>query len=771
MAKQRTRTAFTAAAALVASLLALPAPSWAYPSSATLTIDQRGRAHGVGMCMGGAYGRGKIGQDYRTIIKYYYTGVSVGTSPRVPPRVRVHIGARSTFSVYGGYGTGGFTVRNASGTSLARVPSGSYAVVDRPSGYRVRVYTGGSLKKTVSVGSSVKLVPAIGVILRIPQLGTYQHYRGNIIGVSGAIVNEIGMEPYLKGLAEEPETHPTQTLNVIAVLARTYAAYRVRHPKYPGAPYHLLNTADSQVYSGYDYEKRAPNLSAAVNRTKGQVALYGGEPILAAYHGACGGHTEDSAIAWGSSQSAYPYLRGVWCNPNSTELPLPSNPFCKGYRGWASTRRGVTFLALARKLGVPGEVTGFSSWVRGYNKVPMRGPKGVGGSPRVYSFRVNYRVRSGGTWVNRSVARTGAQVQSAFGFQNNYFNFDPPPTVSSMAARPRTTDGDGVARQHTITFRLSERARTIVRLYLMKGTKPIWYYNLGDATRSPGLLSYIWNGRFRTTSGARAMPGTYKVKITAIDTRGNLNYTEFNFVIRKPVVRASLTRTVFSPGSSTTPTVGATYTLGHPLSTVQVTVKDATTHTVQKTLVPAGTRKAAGTYKLTWDGSKDGTGTVPDGRYEVVFAAKPDGLATTTFLTLPVTVDTSAPLVVPMGPAPTEFSASSTAPGAVIKFTASETGTAKLSVFGVEGPSISATATPVRTFTVPVTASTPISPSMPFWDGKNSSGDVVPVLDPLGGTTYAVEVRVADAAGNSSPAGDRSRPLDPTQFLQVKVTP
>lgn len=762
MAKRTERIALIVLAALLATLVAVPGPASAYPSGATLTIDQRGRAHGVGMCMGGAYNRGKAGQDYRTIIRYYYRGVSVARSSRVPARVKVRIGVRSTFSVYGDYGTGGFTVRNAAGRSLARVPYGWRAVVDRPSGYRVRMYSGSRLVRTINVGSSVRLVPAIGVILRIPQLGTYQHYRGNIVGTAGVIVNEVAMEPYLKGLAEEPETHPTQTLNVIAVLARTYASYRVWHPKYPGAPYHMLNTADSQVYWGYDYEKKAPNLTAAVNRTKGQVALYGGQPILAAYHGTCGGHTEDSSIAWGSSQSSYPYLRGVWCNPSSTQRPIPSNPFCKGYRGWARTVRGVTFLTLARKLGVPGEITSFSSWVKGYNKSST-------GSPRVYSFRVNYRVRSGGTWVNRSVARTGAQVQRAFGFANNYFNLDLPPTVSSMAASPLTTDGDGVARQHRITFRLSERARTIVKLYLMKGTTPVWYYNLGDATRSPGTLTYLWNGRFRTTTGALAMPGTYKVKITAIDSRGNLNYTEFNFVIRKPVVRASLTRSVFSPGSSSSPTVGATYTLGHSSNTVQVTVKDAS-QTVQKTLVAAGTSKPAGTYKLVWDGSKDGGGTVPDGAYEVVFAVKPSGLSTT-FLRLPVTVDTSAPAVVPIGPVPTEFSASSTAPGAVIKFTTSETGTATLAVFGVDGSSIPSTATPVRTLTAPVTTSSLLLPSMPFWDGKDSSGDVVPVLDPLSGTIYAVEVRVADAAGNRSAAPDRSRPLDPTQFVQVKVTP
>jgi hypothetical protein len=62
-------------------------------------------------------------------------------------------------------------------------------------------------------------------------------------------------------------------------------------------------------------------------------------------------------------------------------------------------------------------------------------------------------------------------------------------------------------------------------------------------------------------------------------------------------------------------------------------------------------------------------------------------------------------------------------------------------------------------------------PNAVFWDGKDSSGNVVPVLDPINGTIYAIEVRVADAAGNSSPPANRSLPLDPAQFAQVKVTP
>lgn len=47
-----------------------------------------GRAHGVGMCMDGVYYRAKEGQDYRTILNFYYTGIAFsGMDDNRPVRV------------------------------------------------------------------------------------------------------------------------------------------------------------------------------------------------------------------------------------------------------------------------------------------------------------------------------------------------------------------------------------------------------------------------------------------------------------------------------------------------------------------------------------------------------------------------------------------------------------------------------------------------------------------------------------------------------------
>jgi stage II sporulation protein D len=44
-----------------------------------LTLKGGGNGHGVGMCQAGAIGRARAGQDFRTILRTYYPGTTVGT--------------------------------------------------------------------------------------------------------------------------------------------------------------------------------------------------------------------------------------------------------------------------------------------------------------------------------------------------------------------------------------------------------------------------------------------------------------------------------------------------------------------------------------------------------------------------------------------------------------------------------------------------------------------------------------------------------------------
>ena len=44
----------------------------------SLTLSGGGHGHGVGMCQAGAIGRARAGQDFRTILRTYYPGTTVG---------------------------------------------------------------------------------------------------------------------------------------------------------------------------------------------------------------------------------------------------------------------------------------------------------------------------------------------------------------------------------------------------------------------------------------------------------------------------------------------------------------------------------------------------------------------------------------------------------------------------------------------------------------------------------------------------------------------
>ena len=148
-----------------------------------------------------------------------------------------------------------------------------------------------------------------------PQSGGYiwigdRWYRGSVRVISDGkqllAVNQVDLEQYLYSVlgAEMSTTFPAEALKAQAVAARTYALYRRQSTA--KKPFDVDNTQSSQVYRGLSSE--ANTTQAAVNATLGQVMVYQGKPILAAFHSASGGHTENVEDIWTDN---VPYLRGV----------------------------------------------------------------------------------------------------------------------------------------------------------------------------------------------------------------------------------------------------------------------------------------------------------------------------------------------------------------------------------------------------------------------------------------------------------------------------
>ncbi|MDQ4134409.1 MAG: SpoIID/LytB domain-containing protein [Actinomycetota bacterium] len=135
-------------------------------------------------------------------------------------------------------------------------------------------------------------------------------YRGAIEVVpSGGgfiVVNDVGVEDYVKGIVEVPSSWPAEAQKAQAIAARTYGLNRVQNPTPApwGVAAHICPTDACQVYWGIRGEERegGQNWIAAVNATAGQVLLYNGRPIFAQYSASNGGR---------SAAGSQPYLRSV----------------------------------------------------------------------------------------------------------------------------------------------------------------------------------------------------------------------------------------------------------------------------------------------------------------------------------------------------------------------------------------------------------------------------------------------------------------------------
>lgn len=135
-------------------------------------------------------------------------------------------------------------------------------------------------------------------------------YRGKVRlirqGSGVTAVNLVNIEEYLYSVvgSEAIPTWPLEALKAQAVAARTYAIYQ---SKMGGNRFFDLDTTTAtQVYKGLNNEY--VSTVEAVEQTSGQVMTYQGKVILAAFHAASGGHTENVEDVW---LSPLPYLRGV----------------------------------------------------------------------------------------------------------------------------------------------------------------------------------------------------------------------------------------------------------------------------------------------------------------------------------------------------------------------------------------------------------------------------------------------------------------------------
>jgi stage II sporulation protein D len=161
---------------------------------------------------------------------------------------------------------------------------------------------------TITSSNPIRLVAKTGMVTIAGR--QYRGVADVTTNAGGALagVNELPFEQYLYGVVPRelppgpyglPEAQKAQ-----AVTARTYALANMSKQAANG--YNLTNTTADQVYGGYQDEH--PVSTAAVDETRGIVAVHNGRLISTLYHSTSGGFTANSEDVYANPVS---YLRGV----------------------------------------------------------------------------------------------------------------------------------------------------------------------------------------------------------------------------------------------------------------------------------------------------------------------------------------------------------------------------------------------------------------------------------------------------------------------------
>jgi stage II sporulation protein D len=294
----------------------------------SVTFYGRGYGHGVGLSQYGARGRALAGQDTAAILAHYYAGTSTGSIPtstkiRVLVLTRWVASAASPLVVYGRskpWTIDGIDRTFPADARLTLRPTITTTEAGTTVSWRLRVAVDGvtTLSRAMNHSFRIRAPNSGGRLELASKHSSFDTYRGvlRILPSTTAptvnAVNEIRLEMYLRGVvpAEMPPTWPAAALQAQAIVARSYAARRLR----PGvSSYDIGDDTRSQVYHGVIAERSGSN--AAISATSGQVLMSGSSFANTLYHSTGGGATENNENVFVSAtgeQVASPvsYLRG-----------------------------------------------------------------------------------------------------------------------------------------------------------------------------------------------------------------------------------------------------------------------------------------------------------------------------------------------------------------------------------------------------------------------------------------------------------------------------
>ncbi|MFI9487950.1 SpoIID/LytB domain-containing protein [Promicromonospora sp. NPDC052451] len=262
-----TRYRFRTSTATSATVTVTVVPgSWAVAGS--------GSGHGVGMSQWGAYQMARAGRSAADILRYYYTGATVGTAnnPRTSIDVQVLGRASDPATTTLSLSAGSWRLLDGASTELATGTSARRITIARTtSGVTARVTENGTVRQTIGARPTLYLEwtgtdywpGTSGTVTVTGAQGTYRHGRLRISspGTRPNVVNQVAInDEYLYGIDEMPSLWGTSgyggaaALEAQAIVARNYAVLDKTEGLKASCDCHLYDDTASQNYTGWKKE-------------------------------------------------------------------------------------------------------------------------------------------------------------------------------------------------------------------------------------------------------------------------------------------------------------------------------------------------------------------------------------------------------------------------------------------------------------------------------------------------------------------------------------
>jgi len=304
------------------------------------SINQKATRHGKTTVVLDAVAPSQPGTYTRTFSLYGIAGrmsrsdvkvtMIVSQAPTPPlksePIIRVGVFAPVLSKPIGITSTGPYEVRKADSNTLLSSRSAGQ-ITNLSYNPTTGIYTVNS-HTTHTTREAVRFIPKTDdsiMQIETTALGSYNRFRGTLelryAAATGKLwtINELPLELYMRGLGETGPTAPSEFVKTLITAARSYALYKVVEGKRHDNENYKINSTTDQIYKGYNYELKTPNISAAVEATRGMIVAHPSMvsqaniagAIVAAYSSCTDGRTRSYLERWGGDPDWFPYLVSV----------------------------------------------------------------------------------------------------------------------------------------------------------------------------------------------------------------------------------------------------------------------------------------------------------------------------------------------------------------------------------------------------------------------------------------------------------------------------